>query len=397
MPKPKLFSRSLIIASVSFLFFAISFFLIIVIISAYAMDKFKVSAAEGGLAISIFVAGSLASRFIFARWIEKSGQKAMLLLGLFFCLAITLLYFVASNIYFLYGVRFFHGAAFGVVTSTIATIASNLIPRERRGEGLGYFNLGPTLGNAVGPFLGMFIYQHADYNMVFGVSAITASISLLLVIFISVPETKLTLKQTSELKGLSLRNFLEPKALPISIFMASLIFSYSVVVAFLTPYAREINLLDSATFFFIVYSVVVLLSRPLVGRLYDLKGANIIIYPAVILFSASMLMVSQSYFGYVLLFSAALLGLSTGSITTLAQTIAVQTSPQHRLGLANSTYFIFYDIGVAVGPFLFGILLPLTGYREMFAFCALFSLASILLYYYLYGKKAASIKPVLNQ
>lgn len=397
MTKPKLFSRSLITVSVSLLFFVISFFLLVVIMSAYAMDKFKASAAEAGLAISIFVVGSLAARFLFARWIEKSGQKKMLCLGLIFSLFITLLYFIANNIYLLYGVRFLHGAAFGLVTSTAATIASNLIPRERRGEGLGYFNLSPTLGNAIGPFLGMFIYQHADFNMVFTVSVIAAAVSLLLGIFTSVPEIKLTQKQTAELQGFRIQNFLEPKALPISIFVAVIIISYSSVVTFLTPYARDINLLDSASFFFIVYSVAVFFSRPLVGRLYDKKGANLIIYPAIVLFAVSMLMISQSHFGYVLLLSAALLGLSCGSINALAQTIAVQISPQHRLGLANSTYFIFYDLGVAIGPFLFGMLLPLAGYREMYAFCALLGLACILFYYYLHGKKAANMKKEISK
>jgi len=127
--------------------------------SAYAMDRFEASAAEAGLASSLFVIGSLASRLVFGRWIEKSGQKKMFCLGLLSSLIITLLYFVADNILLLYGVRFLHGAAFGVVTSAAATIAANVIPPERRGEGLGYFNLSVTLGTAIGPFLGMFIYQ----------------------------------------------------------------------------------------------------------------------------------------------------------------------------------------------------------------------------------------------
>lgn len=397
MSKPRLFSRSLITVSASLLFFVMSFFVLVVVMSAYAMDKFKVSAVEAGLAISIFVVGSLASRLVFSRWIEKVGQKKILCLGLFLNLVITLLYFIAHDILFLYAIRFLHGAAFGIVTSTAATIAANLIPKERRGEGLAYFNLSPTLGNGIGPFLGMFIYQHSGFNMVFVVSTITAALSLLLGIFTSVPEIKLTLQQTAELKGFSLRNFLEPKAIPISIFLTVIIMSYSIIVSFLTLYAIEVNLLESASFFFIVYSGAVFFTRPLIGRLFDLKGANLIIYPAILLFSVGMLMVSQSYFGYVLLLSAVLLGIACGSICSLAQTITVQLSPQHRLGIANSTYFIFYDLGVAIGPLLFGILLPLAGYRKAFALFALVSFACIILYYNLHGKKASIINKEENK
>ena len=108
MNNPKIFSRSLITVSVSYLFFSISFFLIIVIMSAYAMDNFKATSGEAGLVASVFVFGSLAARLIFGRWIEKSGQKKMLCLGLISSLVITLLYFIANNIFFLYGVRFLH-------------------------------------------------------------------------------------------------------------------------------------------------------------------------------------------------------------------------------------------------------------------------------------------------
>jgi MFS family permease len=392
MSNPKIFSRSLITVSVSYLFFSISFFLIIVIMSAYAMDKFKATSGEAGLVASVFVFGSLAARLIFGRWIEKSGQKKMFCLGLSLSLVITLLYFVANNILLLYGVRFLHGVAFGLTSSAAGTIAANIVPQERRGEGMGYFALSVTLGTAIGPFLGMFIYHYASYQMVFAASSLAAILSLAIGIFTSVPEIKLTTNQAAELKGFKLRNFLEPKAIPISIFVTLMVICYASVMTFLTPYARDIDLLDSASFFFIVYSVVVIIFRPLIGRLFDLKGANLIMYPAILIFSIGMLMISQSYSGYFLLLSAAVLGLANGSMQTNAQVIALQVSPQHRLGLANSTYFIFVDIGVAIGPFLFGMLLPLEGYRAMYAICAIVAFAGIFLYYGLYGKKAANLK-----
>ena len=388
----RLLSRNLIKVSVSYFVFSISFFLIVVIMSAYAMDTFKASSAEAGLASSVFVVGSLASRLLFGRWIEKTGQKKMFCLGLSSSLVITLLYFVAHNIWLLYGVRFFHGLAFGLTTSTAATIAANLIPPGRRGEGLGYFGLSVTLGIAIGPFLGMYVYQHAGYQMVFAASTLAAVLALVFGTLTQVPEIKLTASQTAELKGFKLRNFLEPKAIPISLFVTVIIICYSSVMSFLIPYAREIGLLNSASYFFIVYSVVVILSRPFVGRLFDLKGANLIIYPAVVIFSAAMLMVSQAYSGYLLLLSGALFGLALGSIQSNVQAIAIQVSPQHRLGLANSTYFIFLDIGVAIGPFLFGTLLPFAGYRKIYAFSAVVALACIFLYYWLHGKKAAGVK-----
>ena len=392
MKTPNLLSASLMKVSLSYFFFSISFLLITVVMSAYAMDTFQASPAEAGLASSVFVVGSLASRLLFGRWIEKIGQKRIFCLGLTASLLITLLYFVANNLLLLFGVRFLQGLAFGITTSTAGTIAANLIPQGRRGEGLGYFGLSVTLGMAIGPFLGMFIYQHGTHEMVFGTSTLAAAIALVLGTLTRPSEVKLTLSQTADLKGFKLRNFLEPRAIPISIFLTVIVICYSSVMTFLIPYAREIDLMDSASYFFIVYSMVVLFSRPLVGHLFDLKGANLIIYPAVLIFSAAMLMVSQSRSGFVLLLSGALIGLSMGSMQSNVQAIAMQVSPQHRLGLANSTYFIFLDLGVAIGPFLFGVLLPFAGYRTMYAFSAALALLCVFLYYYLHGKKAPGLK-----
>ena len=71
------------------------------------------------------------------------------------------------NMYLLLLVRFIHGAAFGISTSALATVLMDIIPKERRGEGVGYFSLSGTLATSIGPFLGLFISQRADFSVIF--------------------------------------------------------------------------------------------------------------------------------------------------------------------------------------------------------------------------------------
>lgn len=63
--------------------------------------------------------------------------------------------------------------------------------------------------------------------------------------------------------------------------------------------------MDAAGFFFIVYAVVVLASRPTVGRMFDKKGENVIMYPVILMFAIGMFLFSQSYYSVVLLLAAA--------------------------------------------------------------------------------------------
>lgn len=386
--KPKLWTKDfLIIALVNF-FVALNFYLLMVVISVYAMDYFDSLPSEAGLAASIFVIGALIARFFSGRWIERIGRKKMLYMGVISSLVMTVLYFGVNSIMFLFVVRFLHGAAFGITSTAAGTIVANIIPKERCGEGLGYYMLGVTLATAIGPFIGMFISQHGSFNMIFVACAISAAFSLVSTLFLYVPEMELTEEQLKEMKGIKFNNFFEPKAIPISIICAVIYFSYSSVLAFLTAYSQEIHLVDAASFFFIVYAVVVLFSRPYIGQLFDLKGENFTMYPAILIFMMGVIILSQAHHGYTLLLAGAFIGLGSGAVQSISQAISVKVTPPHRLGLATSTFFMFSDVGMGIGPFIFGLFIPFTGYRGVYVCVGIVAFACMFLYYLLHGKKA---------
>jgi MFS family permease len=66
------------------------------------------------------------------------------------------------------------------------------------------------------------------------------------------------------------------------------------------------------------------------------------------------------------------------------------------MGLANSTYFAFSDIGMGIGPLMVGFIIPFTGYRGIYMLMAVFAVVCLLLYYLLHGNKAARGKGVVR-
>src|SRR5699024_11573034 len=84
----------------------------------------------------------------------------------------------------------------------------------------------------------------------------------------------------------------EKSAIPISIVLLIVALGYAGILSLITSYAEEIGLAERGGFFFLVYAVVVLLTRPFTGKLMDLKGANIISYPGLLLFAAGMLLLA---------------------------------------------------------------------------------------------------------
>jgi MFS family permease len=384
--KPKLWTKDFIIVSTINFFLTLVFYLLIVIIGVYAVNEFNASTSQAGLVTGIFIIGALIGRLCIGRSIESIGRKRTLFIGVILFTLATLLYFVNYGINFLLITRFLHGITLGMASTATGTIVAQIIPATRKGEGIGYYSMSATLATAIGPFIGLYMSQHTSSQMIFSVCLALGIISLITAFFVYVPPLEGEIK-TSEIKGFKLSNFIEPKAVPIALITLVLAFCYSSVLSFINFYAIEVDLVSTASFFFLVYSIAVLISRPFTGRLMDLKGANYIMYPAFILFTAGMLLLSSAHNSITLLLSGILIGLGFGNMQSCTQAIAVKLTPPHRMGLATSTFFIFLDAGLGFGPYLLGFFIPFTSYSKLYAILGIVVLASSAFYFLLHGKK----------
>jgi len=167
MDKPKLWTKNFLIVSTANFFLYFTFYLLMVTITIFATEKFHASPSEAGLASGIFVIGLLISRIFSGRYIDQIGWKKTLYIGFILFLITTCLYVLVNSMGFLLIIRFLNGAAMGIASTATGTIVAKIIPNERRGEGTGYYALSLTVAASIGPFLGMFITQHATFYMNF--------------------------------------------------------------------------------------------------------------------------------------------------------------------------------------------------------------------------------------
>ena len=260
---PKIWTKNFLIITLANFFVYVTHYILMSTVVIYAIDKFQASSSMAGLSAGIFIIGAIVGRLFAGSAIEHIGYKKMLYWGLGFSLITTLLYFAVSNLLFLIGVRLFHGLAFGLTTTATGVVAAEMVPNERRGEGTGYYALSTTLALAIGPFIGMILIQHANFNANLIACAIIVGTSFLAVFSLRFSKDKLLNKEPSSAEGFKLSNYFEAKALPISIVAALICFEYSCVLSFLSSYTKSINLMEAGSFFFIAYSVASITSRPL--------------------------------------------------------------------------------------------------------------------------------------
>ena len=164
MKKESLWTKDFITIFTINFFVAIVFNLLIVTIASYAIEVFHTSANVAGFAASIFVIGALAGRLVAGPIIGTEGKK-VLIFGLLISLVTIVLYLIITNLQLLLINRLIHGFAFGAATTATATMIAQILPDSRRGEGIGYYSLNITLGQAIGPFLGILLSHYVTANL----------------------------------------------------------------------------------------------------------------------------------------------------------------------------------------------------------------------------------------
>lgn len=387
----KLWSKEFIFVALINFLITLTYFLLLISIGPLAKSEYGTSTSIAGLVSSIFIIGALIGRLFSGRGISIFGAKKILIIGLIACVISSILYFFTFNLSTLLINRFFHGISVGIIGTATGSIAAMILPNSRKGEGIGYYSLSSVFSTAIGPFVGILLFKMENNSeLLFGLNVVISLIALLLypIIKNELPNYRKKIKETNEKSIIS--QYIEPKAFPISLLALIVGFSFSGIMSFLTFYAEEINLISAASYFFLIYAFVVLFSRPFTGKLMDLHGANVIMYPCFILFALGMLLFSQATTGLVLLISAGLIGLGYGNFFSIAQTIAVKVSPHENIGLATSTFFILFDIGLGVGPYLLGYFASAMGYRSMYFSMVFIIIICIPIYYLLHGKKEST-------
>lgn len=383
MVKPQLWTKNFLNSTVVNFLIYLVYYLLTVIIASYTMDCYNATPSQAGLAAGIFILSGLLARILSGMTIERIGRKRLLMIGISVFSVATVLYTVATTLVYLYIVRIIHGIGWGMAVTATATIVAYMIPGERKGEGISYYSMSVTLASAIGPLIGINLYQYVGFHVI-----LSLCIAVIIVIFITAlllkeSNIKPTRKEPEERNNFSIGNVFELSVIPVSFVGFLVFFSYSSVISFLSRYATEINLIRAGSFFFMVYSISILISRPLSGRLFDAKGETFVMYPSFILFAIGLFLAGQAHTSFSLLLAGVLMGVGFGTFSSSGQVIAIKLSPPARMGLATSTFLAISELGTGIGPSILGLVLPKIGFRMLYTIMAIVVLIAMYLYFIL--------------
>jgi predicted MFS family arabinose efflux permease len=253
-------------------------------------------------------------------------------------------------------------------------VVVDILPPERRGEGIGLFGLSMTLGMAMGPFAGLWLSREMSYETMFLAGGGLSLIGFALAAIVKVPALKHNTARRKFHEGL-----IEKTALPASLSVMLLIFAYGGLISFVSVYGKETGI-GNTGIFFLIFAAGLGISRIISGKIFDRSGPLCRYHyrhtddhnriPVLALF--------PGYAGYCT--SAFLLGAGNGIMISTFQAMVNNLVGPEKRGAANSTLFTAFDLGIGGGMIATGILADMITLRGSFIFSAAVTVSGLLLY-----------------
>ncbi|MDR3315231.1 MAG: MFS transporter [Coriobacteriales bacterium] len=323
--------------------------------------------------------------------LDLYGRKGLLLVGILALAAsvaaVPFFPFVSAVLV----MRTLQGIGWGIANTAASTVAADLIPKGRFGEGIGFFGLASSVAMTIAPALSLTLFESFGIGLPMWVSAGGLCAAFVVALFLRYqpiaqitarekPAVEASAQASRPLRSPLLQRFFERRAILPAVMGFFVMCSYGAIVTFvaLSSQHREIG---SAALFFVVIAVTMLVSRPVFGKLTDTRGHRLPLLLGLCFIIAGLIVLALAQSMLVLLISAPILGIGYGSANPAMQTMAIASAEPSRRGVATATFFVGFDGGIGIGSGVAGVLVQFLGYSGMYAACVVLPLITAAIYF----------------
>lgn len=328
------------------------------------------SRAIGTVLGSYFLTSLIVRPFV-GREADRRGRKGIMVGGGVLLLLPLPLYLMADVAGVVLAARVLQGVGWAMATTAAAALASEVVPQDRVGMGLGVFGVLNSLGFTFGPALGSFLLNRfGGEGLLLGGAALAGGV-IACSVLLSPPRQR----APAAIQWKDARRFVRPLARPLA---ATLLvcFGYGACQTFLPLYARASDVANPGIFF-TVFSILSFGSRPVMGRISDGWGRIRTASLLILVIAGTFGLLSYSASLPFLVTAGVMYGIGHGAIfTVLMALLADMTKPEDR-GLTYGLFGSAIDLGITGGTFALGVMTGVIGYSGDFAVAAIVALAAI--------------------
>lgn len=324
-----------------------------------------------GMLFGFFMFVAILFRPLFGKIIDEKSRRIVLIIGAVVTAFITLSYVFAFSIGLLLVMRSLHGIGFSATTNASGTVISDIVPKRRLAEGVGYFGLSNTLATAVGPALSIYLIQQFNYQALFIVAGLIGLISILCSLFITYEKGKTSIERKPSNQKRKISELLyEKTALPTALVTVFVYVGMGVALTFIPTFALSLGIEDIGLYY-TVYSIALLFTRIVGGKLADKYGSSLVIIPGLIIMTLSFVVLAYANSLSDFILAGILYGLGLGFVEPALNAVMIKLCPPDRRGAGNSTFFTAKDVGSGVGALCLGFISLHAGFKAVFLYSAL--------------------------
>lgn len=343
--KMKSYSKNFWALCVSILLFMTSFNLIVPELNTFITnlhgEEYK------GLIMVLFTLSAAISRPFSGKLADNMGRKSTMYVGIIVMTIATFLYPLSSTVLFFLLLRFFHGFSTGFLPTGATATITDLLPADKRGQGMGVFGTAISLGIGVGQFLGTPV---ANTFGITGLFIVAGILSIAAGLMITTVKETLENPQPFQISHLSIKKneWIEKNVLPVGVVML-LSAASSGMLFVITPDLSGYLGIENKGWFFALYVISTIIVRLFTGKLSDKIGRRQTLVIGLIILIISMILVANAKSIFMYSFASIIFGMATGLNSPTLFAWMADLAPSHRRGIGSGTLFIALELGIMLG------------------------------------------------
>lgn len=233
---------------------------------------------------------------------------------------------------------------------------------------MGYYGTAANLSMAVAPLLGVAVFNAYGFNQAFMAASVMALLSLAAMTPIREPSLTAKLKepfmQPRAPTSPAHRSLIYEPAIFPALIALSMTLTYGGVVSFAPLLASHHNV--NPGIFFAVYAGLLVIGRPLAGRLADAAGRAATIIPGMASLAVALGLLAFASAVPHFIAAGALYGIAFSLLQPSLMAMILDRAAAAARGAAMGTYGAAYELGIGMGSILLGLLLEKTSFTTIF-------------------------------
>lgn len=335
------------------------------------------STFASGLFLGILTYASALSAPLTGALVDRAGAKEILVVGSAVITGFSIAYALIPDYHLMLILVVVHGVFWSGLLTGSGAYMTNILPEQRRAEGLAYWGLSTIAAIAVAPTIGFWVFRFGWRALCLEAAALNVAMAC---IALALPR-----QPRHPRSGSGTARLVEWRVLVVSFTLFLYSFGYGGVTSFTALYADATGARPKGIYL-TALALAILATRPMSGRLGDRFGHRKVLLPSLVVVAVGLSVLVAGGTTMHLVLSAIVYGAGFGTAYPVFCAYVLRHVAAERRGAAFGAILACFDTGIGTGSTSMGWIIGRYGFSAAFAVAT--ALSTLAVPYFLASNRA---------